>query len=82
MNENVGGTQRLEMEAELRGIGEDEFNPFRQEIADELGYDQSSRILKNSEGAFQFIKRVYEGGFRIEVLEEIANRITALKGTN
>jgi len=71
-----------ELEGELRCIGEDEFNRIRQEIADELGYDQSSRILKNSEGAFQFIKRVYEGGFKIEVLEEIANRITALKGTN
>lgn len=68
-----------ELEAELRCIGEDEFDRIRQETANELGYDQSSKILKNSEGAYQFIKRVYECGFKVEILDEIATRITALK---
>jgi AAA15 family ATPase/GTPase len=68
----------LENELEL-AVGTDKFQEIRQEVAKILGYQESSRALKNLEGTAMFIKRAYESKLSIPVLEDIVEKITSLK---
>lgn len=67
------------LETELKVIGEDLFDRIRSNIADELGYGQPSKVLKNPQGAAMFIQRIYEQGQKLPVLEGIVESVTNLK---
>lgn len=67
----------LEKELEL-ALGKTEFDRLREAVADQLGYSQPSRILKNPECVLQFIRAAYSNGNRIPILEDIVTRIASL----
>jgi len=69
------------LETELRESVDELFDSTREEIAEELGYEKPSTVLKNPEAAARFIKSVYAKGKKITVLEEIVEKITLLKGS-
>ena len=69
------------METEIRESIGDLFDSIREEIAEELGYEKPSTVLKNPEAAARFLKSVYAKDKNITVLEEIVEKITLLKGT-
>lgn len=69
------------LETELKGATEGAFDSIREEIAQELGYDKPSIVLKNPEAAARFIKSAYAKGKKITVLEEIVEKISLLRGT-
>ena len=71
---------QLESEFKL-ALGDAIFERLRQQIADQLGYDQPSAVLKNPEGVSKFVRSVYANGNRIPILEEIVARATALRNT-
>lgn len=62
-----------------RAIGNDNYVRFRQEAADELGYQEASRVLKNAEGFSRFIEIIYRNDERVPILEQIVERVTALR---
>jgi hypothetical protein len=69
-----------QLETEIKfDVGNVEFDRIRQEIGDQLGYDQPSAVLKNPEGVAKFVRLVYANGSRIPILEDIVARITALR---
>jgi hypothetical protein len=68
-----------EMETELMSVGDDVFFKIRDEVAEELGYDRPSTLLKNPHAASCFIKRMYALGHRIPVLEDIVENVTNLR---
>ena len=69
-----------QLESELRlSIGDARYLQFTQAVAEELGYDESSKVLKNSAGASAFIRKAYAEGCRVPILETIVNQISALK---
>ena len=69
-----------ELESEFKlALGEVQFNRLRQTVADQLGYTQPSVVLKNPEGVSQFIRSTYSNGHRIPILEDIVDRISALR---
>lgn len=61
-----------------RELGPEGFHQYRGAAAEELGYEEPSDVLKNFEGACSFVTKIYEGGKRLTMLEEIANRVTSL----
>jgi putative ATP-dependent endonuclease of OLD family len=67
------------LETELKVIGEELFKSVRDRVADELGYSEPSKILKNPRAATRFIESIYAEGQRIVVLEDIVERVTNLK---
>lgn len=67
------------LETELKVVGEELFDRIRSSIADELGYGEPSKALKNPQGAARFIQSIYATGQRIPVLEDIVERVTNLK---
>lgn len=68
------------LESELKkDVSEELFTAIRDQIADELGYTEPSIVLKNPEAAARFVKLAYSQGKRIRVLEDIVEKITALK---
>jgi hypothetical protein len=67
------------LETELKVVGEELFDRVRAYIADELGYSEPSKILKNPEAAARFIQSIYAEGQRITVIEDIVERVTNLK---
>ncbi len=67
------------IEQELKIIGQENFDSVRNVIAEELGYEKPSKLLKNPEVAEKFINRIYSEGAEIPVLNEIVNWITKLK---
>lgn len=69
------------METELKESLDELFDSIRNEIAEELGYEKPSNVLKNPEAAARFVKSAYDKGKKITVLEEIVDKITSLKGT-
>lgn len=69
------------LETELRKAVDELFDSIREEIAEELGYEKPSSVLKNPEAAARFIKNVYAKNKKIPVLEEIVEKISLLKGT-
>ncbi|TSA06818.1 MAG: DUF2813 domain-containing protein [Deltaproteobacteria bacterium] len=69
------------LETELKTAVDELFDSIREEIAEELGYEKPSSVLKNPEAAARFIKSVYAKDKKITVLEEIVEKISLLKGT-
>ncbi|MDE3073852.1 MAG: AAA family ATPase [Chloroflexota bacterium] len=59
-------------------LGTELFREHRAAVAEDIGYDEPSRVLKNFDGACSFVEKVYSAGGRLPVLEEIVNGITAL----
>ena len=59
-------------------IGEDNYSKFGQKVAKELGYSKVKDVCKNIEGAALLIETIYQEGHRVEVLEEIVEKITKL----
>jgi hypothetical protein len=69
---------RIEKELES-ATSKEIFDTIRSEVADILGYNGSSDVLKNSDGAALFVKRVYDGGGKIPILEEIVEKVTNMR---
>jgi predicted ATP-dependent endonuclease of OLD family len=68
-----------DVESELSAaLGAQELEKARAEIADELGYSDSTKVLKNPEAAARLMRRVYKDGKRVPVLEEIVESVSAL----
>jgi len=59
-------------------ITEQVFAKLGDETAQELGYDESSEVLKNIEGTDKFIQKVYSQGKKLQLLEDIVDNITKL----
>ena len=59
-------------------LGDSVLRNIQEEVATELGYDRVERACKNIEGASRFIEIVYERGHRIDILEEIIEKVTQL----
>jgi len=62
-----------------KAIGDEKSIEIKNKVAEELGYDEADNAIKNVEGAARLIEAVYESGLRIPILEEIVERITALR---
>lgn len=63
-------------------VGRDKYFKIRDSIADELGYDKPSNLIKNIEGAGQFIEKLYQLGLNIPILEEIVLKVSNLNNLN
>jgi predicted ATP-dependent endonuclease of OLD family len=68
-----------ELETELKSVNEKAFLSVREEVANELGYDKPSTLLKNPYAASCFLKRMYKSGHRIQILEDIVEHATNLR---
>jgi len=62
-------------------LGDENFHSIQKEIASDLGYDDPERVSKNIEGAACLIERVYERRHKIQILEEIVDKITGLRNS-
>jgi energy-coupling factor transporter ATP-binding protein EcfA2 len=69
---------KLEKELEF-AVGKEKFDAIRSQVVDCLGYNDSSDVLKNSDGAALFVKQVYKSGGNIPVLEDIVDKITNMR---
>lgn len=72
---------KIEKEFEI-AVGKEKFDTIRSEVADCLGYNDSSDVLKNSDGAALFVKHVYKSGSNIAILDDIVDKITNLRRKN
>jgi hypothetical protein len=69
-----------DLETEIKAaIGEAYFQSTRATIAEDLGYSEPSKALKNPEAAARLIRRAYGDGKKVVVLEEIVKSVSALK---
>jgi predicted ATP-dependent endonuclease of OLD family len=59
-------------------IGIDVFNRIRRKVADDLGYEKPSQALKNLVGSSYFVELLYKESIKIELLENIARKITEI----
>jgi len=59
-------------------MGNEEFISIRDLVADELGYDNPNRVLKNIEGSARFVECIYNKGKQLPTLEKIINAVTQL----
>jgi hypothetical protein len=66
---------KLETELEL-ALGEKRFQELRQECAAACEFDRPADSLKNPEVMALFIKSAYESGHKIQVLENIIERVS------
>jgi predicted ATP-dependent endonuclease of OLD family len=62
-------------------LGNEAFQAIQKEVASELGYDDTERVIKNIEGAARFVELVYEKEYRIPTLENIIEKVTQLSGS-
>ena len=69
-----------ELETELKNVNEEQFSTIRVKVASELGHDRPSTLLKNPHAAALFLKRFYEEGCRVAILEDVVEKITSLRG--
>ena len=68
------------LESELKlALGANRFGELCKEVADCLGYDEPSKVLKNSEGSSAFIQAAYDKGYKVQVLEKIIKNVSALR---
>lgn len=67
------------LEHELKIVDENAYISVCASVASELGYDKPSIVLKNPEGALRIIKRMYQLGKRVKVLEQIVEKISDFK---
>lgn len=70
-------SNNLESELQL-ALGESAYQSIRRQVASELGYSNVEQAIKNIEGAARFIEMTYEKGFKINILEDIINKVTLL----
>ena len=68
-----------ELETEIKMLDEEIFNVIRDRVANEIGHDRPSTLLKNPHAAALFLKRLYGDGHRVPILEDIVQRITNLR---
>jgi len=59
-------------------LGNVTFQDIREEVASELGYDDSERVSKNIEGVARLIELIYEKKYQISILEEIIEKVMQL----
>jgi hypothetical protein len=70
-----------DIETEIQtAVGTEYFMNQREIIAQDLGYAEPSKVLKNPEAAGRLIRAAYKDGKPIAVLEKIVDAITVLKG--
>lgn len=62
----------------INALTEEIYNEVRTQIANRLGYDKPSKVLKSFDGTRFFIEEVYNKGLKIEILEKIVLKITEL----
>lgn len=68
-----------DVEVEIKAaVGENYYQKVRASIADDLGYSEPAKALKNPEAAARLIRSIYEGAHRVPVLEEIVDAVSAL----
>ena len=65
-----------------RNVGEEKFIEIRDLVASHLGYEKPSNMLKNIEGAGQFIQQLYAEKYKLDKLEEIVLNISKLNKLN
>ena len=70
-----GGDVEMEIKA---AVGEKYYQEVRAFIADDLGYSEPSKALKNPEAAARLIRSIYETGRKVPVFEEIVEAVSAL----
>jgi putative ATP-dependent endonuclease of OLD family len=69
----------FDVESELSGaVGAAKLDELRQAIAIELGYSEPSKVLKNPEAAARLVRKAYQEGLRIPVLEKIVEAVSVL----
>lgn len=68
-----------ELETEIQNAEKDSFIEIRDQVATDLGHDRPSTLLKNPHAAAIFLKRFYEEGFRVQILEDIVEQSTRLR---
>ncbi|MBX9904234.1 MAG: ATP-dependent endonuclease [Burkholderiales bacterium] len=67
-----------DVEMEIKAaVGEKYYQEVRALIADDLGYSEPSKALKNPEAAARLIRSIYETGRKVPVLEEIVEAVSA-----
>lgn len=67
-----------DVEKELKDAVGTEFDSIAKKAMDELRYESSRDLMKNTEGAARLVELIYEAGKTIPVLEEIVTKITEL----
>jgi putative ATP-dependent endonuclease of OLD family len=60
-------------------LGNAVFDAIQEEVASELGYDDRKRASKNIEGSSRCVEIAYEKGHRVQILENIIEKITDLR---
>ncbi len=69
-----------DIEDEIKqAVGVAEYESIRSETAQELGYGQPTRVEKNAEGVARLITKIYDAKLRVPILEQILERVTALR---
>lgn len=68
-----------ELEAEIKNVNEEKFITIRDLVANEIGHDRPSTLLKNPHAAALFLKRFYDEGHRVPILEDIVNIVTDIR---
>lgn len=68
-----------DIEEVVKSVGEELFNKIRDGISDELGVTKPSTLLKNPNAAALFIKKLYEVGCKLPILEEIVEKVSNLQ---
>ncbi|MCK4543740.1 MAG: ATP-dependent endonuclease [Spirochaetales bacterium] len=60
-------------------LSSDTYQAIREEVASELGYDESERVSKNIEGTARLIEVISEKKYQIPILEKIIEKVTQLR---
>lgn len=68
-----------ELETEIKNVLKEEFTTISDQVASEFGYNRPSTLLKNPHAATLFLKRVYDAGHHIKILEDIIGQATNLR---
>jgi len=67
-----------DIESELEAVNPREFQTIRAEVSAILDHGNPPSLLKNPQGASMFIRRWYDAGHTVPVLEQIVEHITSL----
>jgi predicted ATP-dependent endonuclease of OLD family len=68
-----------DLELEIKNaLGGAYYDELRALISDDLGYSEPSKAMKNPEAAARLIRKAYEAGRTIPVLESIVNSVSVL----
>lgn len=78
--EDSWGVFKNNLEGEFKeSLGQDEYCEIQSTVASDLGYSDGEKACKNIEGASRFIELVYQRGKRIQILEDIIEKISRLR---